>query len=184
LGNAGDMAGAQMAIRQGHIDVLAEVSKLSANGQTDAACQYLRQVYGPCLEIPLLREIMPVALISEAWELKRDGADLAAVEIILREAIAAGNSVWGLEHATIGRALADLAIVLQQQDKFAEAEQSARQALAMRRKLLGMEDRDTMDSAMFLIEVLTQQGKETEAGALRREFNLPVAAEATKHESK
>jgi hypothetical protein len=136
------------------------------------------------MEMPLLRSMMPIILISEAWELQRDDQNLIVIEVILREAVAAGQEVWGQEHPYIARALTDLAIVLRQQGKLTEAERSAREALAMRRKLLGMEDPETITSAQCLIDVLSEGNKQSEADSLRREFDIPDETPTTKQETK
>ncbi|MGD9632715.1 MAG: protein kinase [Pirellulales bacterium] len=184
LSRAGDVTGAQRALAEGHRAVLTTIRNLCSAGQHREACQYLRRVYAPCLRMPLVRPLMPVSLISEAWELKREGMNLSVIEVILREAVFAGHDVWGPEHPYIARALSDLANVLRELGKFSEAEALARQSLEMRRKLLGMENPDTIVSVLCLIEVLDQEGKQSEARNLRREFRLPDEGRAKDEVSK
>jgi non-specific serine/threonine protein kinase/serine/threonine-protein kinase len=184
LSQEGDTAGARSALDHGHEMLLTELRNLCSAGETNAAREFIRQAYSPWMEMPLLRSMMPIILISEAWELQRDDQNLIVIEVILREAVAAGQEVWGQEHPYIARALTDLAIVLRQQGKLTEAERSAREALAMRRKLLGMEDPETITSAQCLIDVLSEGNKQSEADSLRREFDIPDETPTTKQETK
>ena len=164
--------------------LLTELRDLGSDGDIDGARQLIRQSYSPWMEMPLLSTIMPVVLISEAWELRGDEINLIVSEVILLEAVAAGREVWGQEHPYIARALTDLAIVLQQQGKLAEAEQSAREALVMRRKLLGKDDPETIATVECLIDVLTEGGKQSDVDSLRREFDIPHSISASSQETK
>jgi tetratricopeptide repeat protein len=70
---------------------------------------------------------------------------------------------WGPEHPHVAWALFDLAMLLRDQAKSSEAELLAHEALQMRRKLLGNDNPDTVESFKGLIDVLQREGKSAEA---------------------
>jgi hypothetical protein len=67
-------------------------------------------------------------------------------------------------------------MLLRKQGKLSDAEPFAREAFAMRRKILGNEHPDTVESLKGLIDVLQQGGKSAEAKNFRREMAVPAAA--------
>jgi hypothetical protein len=163
-----------MALIQGRNAAIAKIRDLCSTGQMDEARRYIRQAYAPWLEIKLVRSFVPYVLIIEARQLKNNGINLVVNEAILREAVFAGQNVWGSEHPYIAWALSDLAIVLQEQGKHSQAESVAREALEMRRKLLGNKNPDTVKSLKALIDMLQRDGKSAEADNLRREMAVPA----------
>ena len=176
LHGAGDVAGARAALKQGHIAAIAKMRELCSSGQADAARQYMRQTYTPFLETPSLRPLVPLGLIGMTHAMRSEGEDPRVIEAILREAVFAGQNVWGSEHPYIAWALSDLAMLLREQGRLSEADPLAREAFAMRRKILGNENPDTVTSLNALIDVLQREGKSAEADNLRREMAVPAAA--------
>jgi tetratricopeptide (TPR) repeat protein len=88
---------------------------------------------------------------------------------MLREALAMDRKLLGNEHAALQGPLANLAVVLSDQGKLAEAESMSREALAMGRKLLGNEYPNVADSLNNLVLVLIKESKLAEAEPLQRE---------------
>jgi hypothetical protein len=155
---------------------MATIRELCSSGQPDAARQYIRQTYTPNLETPFMRPLVPLGLIGATHAMKSEGEDPRVIEAVLREAVAAGHTVWGPEHPYIAWALSDLAMLLRDQGRLDEAETVAREALVMRRKILGDEHPDTVESLKGLIDVLQRAGKSAEADNLRSEMAAPAAA--------
>lgn len=176
LSHSGDTAGAIRVLGQGRTAVLSTVRDLCSRERSTEAGQYIRQIHAPFLSLPLLRPLMPISLINESEDLKGAGVELPVLEVILQEAVAAGHEVWGAEHPHIARAYTDLAIVLHEQRKIAEAEPIARKAYEMQRKLLGQNHADTLRSLACLMDVLVDAGKQADADSLRRANDLPIRA--------
>jgi eukaryotic-like serine/threonine-protein kinase len=179
LRDAGDIAGARAALKRGHGAAIAKIRDLCSARQVDAARQYIRQFYTPLLEVPLVRRLVPIALIGETWPLNNQGADMLVSESFLREAVLVGHDLWGHDHPYIAEALSDLSKLLRREGRFGEAESLAREALEMRRKLLGNESPDTVESLNGLIDVLQSEGKITEAQDLRRQGAVETTEDST-----
>ncbi len=86
-----------------------------------------------------------------------------------REALAIRRKIFGDEHADVATSLHNLANILSDQNKLAEAESMHAEALAIRRKLFGNEHPDVASSLYDLARVLRLEGKLTEAESMQRE---------------
>jgi tetratricopeptide (TPR) repeat protein len=75
-----------------------------------------------------------------------------------------------------GDLLASRAKLLSDKGAFAEAEDSYREALAVRKQTFGNENASTIETLHLLIEVLERGGKEAEAEILRRESGATTRA--------
>jgi Flp pilus assembly protein TadD len=73
------------------------------------------------------------------------------------------EKVLGPQHPDTLKTRSNLAIVLEVQGKYAEAEAEDRAVIKLREKVLGPEHPDTLASRNNLAEVLDQQGKHAEA---------------------
>ncbi|KAJ4345915.1 uncharacterized protein N0V89_012051 [Didymosphaeria variabile] len=74
----------------------------------------------------------------------------------------------GVQHPDTLTSLNNLAVVLQDQEKYDEAEELHRKALKGSEEELGMQHPDTLQSVKNLILVLQYQGKDVEVEKLKR----------------
>jgi eukaryotic-like serine/threonine-protein kinase len=95
-------------------------------------------------------------------------ADLIEAEKMAREALATRAKLLGDQHPETASTLYALASALQRQSKFAEAEDTHRRALTIRRKILGNHP-ETASSLNNLALVLRDRGKKSEAETAVRE---------------
>jgi Flp pilus assembly protein TadD len=77
--------------------------------------------------------------------------------------------VLGPEHPNTLAIMSNLALVLNSQGKYEEAEVMNRQTLALREKVIGPEHPDTLVSMSNLAAVLDRQGKYEEAEVMNRQ---------------
>ncbi len=96
-----------------------------------------------------------------------------------REELATRRKLLGNEHPDVAIVLSDLASVLNDQRKFAEAETMYREALAVKRKVSGDEHPDVASLLSDLGPVLVSQGKLVEAESTYREALTIVRGSAT-----
>jgi len=86
-----------------------------------------------------------------------------------REVLALKQQVLGAEHPSTLNTAGNLALSLNRQGKYDEAEKMQREVLALRNRVLGAEHRDTLTAAGNLAASLNRQGKQDEAVAMERE---------------
>jgi len=79
------------------------------------------------------------------------------------------TTVLGHEHPDTLDSISNLALVLNSQKRYKDAEKHQRQALEGYRRVLGQEHLDTLDGIYKLAVMLKNQGKYAEAGQMYRE---------------
>jgi tetratricopeptide (TPR) repeat protein len=104
-------------------------------------------------------------LTNAAWYLCMRGGYSIARQLATK-ALAARESVFGLDKGQTLTSVAVLALVLQYQGKYDEAEKLNRRALEGREKELGVHHPDTLTSVSNLASVVQYQGKYDEAEKL------------------
>jgi len=161
---AGDKAGATTVVLRYHLANMEKVNKMIAAGDVAGIQKNLVEHLGPFLEVPLVGANTPGGTIVLARMMKSQGFDPVMVEATLRAAIEMGRMLGkGEEPAYIAVGLNDLAELLVEQGRLADAEKECRDALQMREKLLGPENPETVKSRELLNEILKREGKPAEA---------------------
>jgi len=87
-----------------------------------------------------------------------------------RTVLAVQRRINGAEHPDTLMTASNLAVALERQRKYAEAEAMYREVLAIRRRVLGPEHADTLTTASNLAPALSGQRKFVEAETLLREL--------------
>jgi hypothetical protein len=127
-----------------------------------AKCQQLLPHVEPLFESePAAEEALKAwaqVLTNAAWYLWKQGRYSTAQQIAAK-ALAARESLLGLDASQTLRSVMVLAGVLQDQGKYEEAEKLIQRALEGREKELGVRHRDTLTSVGNLAVVLRSQGK-------------------------
>jgi len=80
------------------------------------------------------------------------------------------EKVLGKEHPSTLVSMSNLAGVLSDQGKYAEAEKMHRSTLALREKVLGTNHPHTLSSRKWIAAVQSNQGRHAEAEELHREM--------------
>ncbi|MGB4967342.1 MAG: tetratricopeptide repeat protein, partial [Candidatus Saccharimonadales bacterium] len=111
---------------------------------------------------------LPLSLIGEQKTQIDETHDQISTERTAREALAEAERKFGPTRPDVVTSLDDLASVLQDQGKLAEAEELYRRALAITEKVSGPVHADTSTSLDNLASVLQDQGKFAEAEGLHR----------------
>ncbi len=137
----------------------------------DAGVAEARQVY---------REPHPAlaTILNNLALVEQDQKDYAGAETHFREVLQIDRAVSGERHADVASDLHNLAWFLHKyRGRSAEAEQVSRQAVAMRRDLLGAKHPHTASSVRQLADILSGRGQYAAAVPLYRE-SLRVQTEA------
>ena len=137
----------------------------------DAGVAEARQVY---------REPHPAlaTILNNLALVEQDQKDYAGAETHFREVLQIDRTVSGERHADVASDLHNLAWFLHKyRGRSAEAEQVSRQAVAMRRDLLGAKHPHTASSVRQLADILSGRGQYAAAVPLYRE-SLRVQTEA------
>jgi tetratricopeptide (TPR) repeat protein len=169
LAQAGDSAAAIAVLRRFYLTSTEEMLKLAAAGDRAGLEQMLREAWTPLLDVPWLRQYLPLKGIARAQEFKARGDNPLIVEVLLLGSIEIGHKVWGDEHPHIAMALHDLGAHLRDQGRLEEAESAAQKAYEMRKKLLTVENPETVKSRDLLMDILRKRDKSAEAEKLQRE---------------
>ncbi len=174
---AGDHEGATSIMLGYHLANMEKVNKLIAAGDVEAIQRNLHEHLEPFMSVPLVGANTPGGTIVLAKTMQKQGFSPVIVEATLREGIELAREYWqGGEPAYVAVALHDLAVLQRDQGRLAAAEESARDALEMRRKTLGLENPETAKSRDLLIDVLQRADKADEAEKLRNESAPQQAA--------
>ena len=88
---------------------------------------------------------------------------------LLEQAVEIQRTVLGPGHAETLGSMNALALGLEEEDRFTEAEKLARQTLATSRQAFGARNANTLKSMNTLVAILTQEGSYAEAEKLARE---------------
>ncbi len=108
-----------------------------------------------------------VATLAQLGSVLSDLGDMAAAEPILRDVLEVRRRSLG-DNAETANSLESLARLLQQDRRFEEALELAREALAMRRRVLGEEHTDTFDAERLVARLTFDLGEHDEAERMLR----------------
>ena len=78
---------------------------------------------------------------------------------LLEQALAIGRRAFGSEHVRVAQSLNDLGVLQRELGNLGRGRAAARESLAMRRRLLGNEDKDVAVTLVELARVLKDRGR-------------------------
>jgi non-specific serine/threonine protein kinase/serine/threonine-protein kinase len=124
-----------------------------------------KKIEGRFTDSPLVEASIRSTLAATYWGLGEYGAALPHAE----KAVELQRAELTEEHRDTLDSMNNLAVLLDEQGRYAEAEALHRRTMATLRRVLGDEDPLTLDSMNNLAVLLRSQGRLDEAGALHRE---------------